>query len=71
MIRRGWTTSFYDVVSFVNNSWSTCTRKIESERLRTSRYNKQKLRGEEYIHLRDANNNNATSPNWYVGSPRH
>ncbi|GBP12499.1 hypothetical protein EVAR_100133_1 [Eumeta japonica] len=33
--------------------------KIESERLRYLRYNQQKLRAEEYIHLRDAINNNA------------
>ncbi|XP_050066554.1 uncharacterized protein LOC126555710 [Aphis gossypii] len=32
--------------------------KIESERLRYLRYNQQKLRAEEYIHLRDAINNN-------------
>ncbi|GFY34413.1 uncharacterized protein TNCV_3978731 [Trichonephila clavipes] len=30
MIRRGLTTSFYDVVSFVNNSWSTCTRRLRA-----------------------------------------
>ncbi|GFW91034.1 ATP-dependent DNA helicase [Trichonephila clavipes] len=54
--------------------------KIESERLRYLRYNQQKLRAEEYIHLRDAINNNAhvaeignhvILPSSYVGSPRH
>ncbi|GFX39484.1 helitron_like_N domain-containing protein [Trichonephila clavipes] len=54
--------------------------KIESERLRYLRYNQQKLRAEEYIHLRDAINNNADVaeignhvilPSSYVGSPRH
>ena len=54
--------------------------KIESERLRYLRYNQQKLRAEEYIHLRDAIINNADTaeignsiilPSSYVGSPRH
>ncbi|GFT04245.1 transposable element Tc1 transposase [Trichonephila clavipes] len=54
--------------------------KIESERLRYLRYNQQKLRAEEYIHLRDAISNNADVaeignhvilPSSYVGSPRH
>ncbi|XP_044591423.1 uncharacterized protein LOC123269654 [Cotesia glomerata] len=54
--------------------------KIEGERLRYLRYNQQKLRAEEYIHLRDAINNNADVaeignhvilPSSYVGSPRH
>ncbi|XP_039951420.1 uncharacterized protein LOC120768715 [Bactrocera tryoni] len=54
--------------------------KIESERLRYLRYNQQKLRTEEYIHLRDAVANNADTaeignsvilPSSYVGSPRH
>lgn len=54
--------------------------KIERERLRYLRYNQQKLRAEEYIHLRDAIANNADTakignsvilPSSYVGSPRH
>lgn len=54
--------------------------KIEGERLRYLRYNQLKLRAEEYIHLRDAINNNADAaeignsvilPSSYVGSPRH
>ncbi|GBL76140.1 hypothetical protein AVEN_234426-1 [Araneus ventricosus] len=54
--------------------------KIESERLRYLRYNQQKLRAEEYIHLRDAIAKNADTaeignsvilPSSYVGSPRH
>lgn len=54
--------------------------KIESERLRYLRHNQQKLRAEEYIHLRDAIANNADTaeignsvilPSSYVGSPRH
>jgi hypothetical protein len=54
--------------------------KIESERLRYLRYNQQKLRAEEYIHLRDAIVNNADAaeignsvilPSSYIGSPRH
>ncbi|XP_044588727.1 uncharacterized protein LOC123267905 [Cotesia glomerata] len=54
--------------------------KIEGERLRYLRYNKLKLRVEEYIHLRDAIVNNADAaeignsvilPSSYVGSPRH
>jgi hypothetical protein len=58
--------------------------KIESERLRYIRYNQAKLRSEEYIHLRDAiNNNNDRNlniseigniyilPSSYVGSPRN
>ncbi|XP_044575138.1 uncharacterized protein LOC123258947 [Cotesia glomerata] len=54
--------------------------KIESERLRYLRFNQQKLRAEEYIHLRDAIVNNADTaeignsvilPSSYIGSPRH
>ncbi|XP_050340140.1 uncharacterized protein LOC126766383 [Bactrocera neohumeralis] len=54
--------------------------KIESERLRYLRYNQQKLRTEEYIHLRDAVANNADTaeignsvilPSSYVDSPHH
>ncbi|XP_046869143.1 uncharacterized protein LOC124461691 isoform X4 [Drosophila willistoni] len=54
--------------------------KIESERLRYLRFNQQKLRAEEYIHLRDAIANNADTaeignsvilPSSYIGSPRH
>lgn len=58
--------------------------KIESERLRFIRHNQSKLRAEEYIHLRDAINNNNDSnlninqignmcilPSSYTGSPRH
>ncbi|GIY77822.1 hypothetical protein CDAR_370201 [Caerostris darwini] len=54
--------------------------KIESERLRYLRHNQQKLRAEEYIHLRDAITNNADTaeignsailPSSYIGSPRH
>ncbi|GIY94532.1 ATP-dependent DNA helicase [Caerostris extrusa] len=54
--------------------------KIESERLRYLRHNQQKLRAEEYIHLRDAIANNADTaeignsvilPSSYIGSPRH
>lgn len=58
--------------------------KIESERLRYIRFNQAKLRAEEYIHLRDAINNNIDSnldinnigqayilPSSYTGSPRH
>lgn len=54
--------------------------KIESERLRYLRYNQQKLRAEEYIHLRDAILCNADTtdignsiilPSSYIGSPRH
>ncbi|GIX82126.1 ATP-dependent DNA helicase [Caerostris darwini] len=53
--------------------------KIESERLRYLRHNQQKLRAEEYIHLRDAIANNADTaeignsvilPSSYIGSPR-
>lgn len=58
--------------------------KIESERLRYIRFNQSKLRSEEYIHLRDAINNNVDGnlnineignifilPSSYIGSPRH
>ncbi|XP_046868549.1 uncharacterized protein LOC124461006 [Drosophila willistoni] len=54
--------------------------KIESERLRYLRFNQQKLRAEEYIHLRDAIASNADTaeigssvilPSSYIGSPRH
>lgn len=58
--------------------------KIESERLRYIRFNQAKLRAEEYIHLRDAVNNNIDGnlnindlgnvfilPSTYTGSPRH
>nr|XP_046472567.1 uncharacterized protein LOC124214346 [Neodiprion pinetum] len=54
--------------------------KIESERLRYLRFNQEKLRAEEYIHLRDAIVNNADAaqignsvilPSSYIGSPRH
>lgn len=58
--------------------------KIESERLRYIRFNQAKLRSEEYIHLRDAVNNNVDGnlnlndignmfilPSSYTGSPRH
>ncbi|XP_049315830.1 uncharacterized protein LOC125779235 [Bactrocera dorsalis] len=58
--------------------------KIESERLRFIRYNQQKLRSEEYIHLRDAivgnidgnlNPNDIGNafilPSSYIGSPRN
>ena len=52
----------------------------ESERLRYLRFNQQKLRAKEYIHLRDAIANNADAaqignsvilPSSYIGSPRH
>ena len=52
----------------------------ESERLRYFRFNQQKLRAKEYIHLRDAIANNADAaqignsvilPSSYIGSPRH
>ncbi|XP_062541344.1 uncharacterized protein LOC134209376 [Armigeres subalbatus] len=54
--------------------------KIETERLTFIRFNQQKLRSEEYIHLRDAVNadgniNNlgrmTILPATYIGSPRH
>lgn len=54
--------------------------KIESERLNFIRFNQSKLRSEEYIHLRDAINNDNNSrdigrivilPSSYIGSPRH
>ncbi|XP_055910503.1 uncharacterized protein LOC129944866 [Eupeodes corollae] len=54
--------------------------KIESKRLRYLRFNQQKLRVEEYIHLRDAIITNADAaqignsvilPSSYKGSPRH
>ena len=58
--------------------------KIESERLRYIKFNKKKLRSEEYIHLRDAIIGNVDStndinnigtayilPSSYIGSPRH
>lgn len=54
--------------------------KIESERLQYLRYNKKKLRAEEYIHLRDAIANNTDTadignsiilPSSYIRSPRH
>ena len=54
--------------------------KIESERLGYLRFNQQKLRAKEYIHLRDAIANNADAaqignsvilPSSYIGSPRH
>lgn len=54
--------------------------KIESERLAFIRHNQQKLRAEEYIHLRDAiaNDGNPADlgqlvilPSSYTGSPRH
>lgn len=58
--------------------------KIESERLNYIRFNQRKLRAEEYIHLRDAINNDGNRnfdpndigqitilPSSYVGSPRH
>lgn len=52
--------------------------KIESERLRYLRYNQQKLRLKEYIHLNALMNNTGTAeignsiilPSSYVGSPR-
>lgn len=54
--------------------------KIETERLNFIRFNQAKLRSEEYIHLRDAINNDANVndvgrmiilPSSYTGSPRH
>ena len=58
--------------------------KIESERLRYIRFNQARLRTDEYIHLRDAINNNNDAnmnindlgnmyilPSSYTGSPRH
>ncbi|XP_041448583.1 uncharacterized protein LOC111068967 isoform X2 [Drosophila obscura] len=53
--------------------------KIESERLNFFRFNQSKLRSEEYVHLRDAINNDGNAqnvgtmiilPSSYVGSPR-
>jgi len=52
---------------------------VESERLRYLRYNQQKLRVEEYIHLRDAIvshadtteiGNSIIQPSTYIGNPR-
>ena len=54
--------------------------KIESERLLYIRINQQKLRSEQYIHLRDAISNDANPqdlgkmvilPSSFTGSPRH
>lgn len=54
--------------------------KIETERLNFIRFNQKKLRSEEYIHLRDAVNNDGDVndigkvvilPATYTGSPRH
>lgn len=54
--------------------------KIESESLVFIRFNQAKLRSEEYIHLRDALNNDGNVanvqrltilPSTYMGSPRH
>ncbi|XP_022218465.2 uncharacterized protein LOC111071439 [Drosophila obscura] len=54
--------------------------KIESEWLNFLRFNHAKLRSEEYVHLRDAINNDGNAqnvgtmiilPSSYVGSPRH
>lgn len=54
--------------------------KIETERLNFIRFNQSELRSEEYIHLRDAINNDANGndigrmtilPSSYIGSPRH
>lgn len=54
--------------------------KIESERLNYIKYNQQKLRSEEYIHLRNAINNDGNIndvggliilPATYTGSLRH
>ncbi|XP_036338649.1 uncharacterized protein LOC118748385 [Rhagoletis pomonella] len=54
--------------------------KIETERLNFIRFNQRKLRSEEYIHLRDAINNDRNVnnigqmvilPSTYTGSPRH
>lgn len=52
--------------------------KIVGERLRYLRYNQLKLCAEEYIHLRDAINNNVAEignsvilPSSHEGSPRH
>lgn len=54
--------------------------KIETERLNYIKFNQQKLRSEEYIHLRDAINNDGNIneigrmtilPATYTGSPRH
>lgn len=54
--------------------------KIETERLNYIRFNQRKLRSEEYIHLRDAINNDGNAenvgqmvilPSSYTGSPRH
>lgn len=54
--------------------------KIETERLNFIRFNQKKLRSEEYIHLRDAINNDGNVndvgkmiilPATYTGSPRH
>lgn len=54
--------------------------KVETERLNYIRFNQSKLRFEQYIHLRDAMNNDADAgdigrmtilPSTYIGSPRH
>jgi hypothetical protein len=54
--------------------------KIEAERLRYIRMNQDKLRADEYIHLRDAVNNDVAAqnigkmvilPSTFTGSPRH
>lgn len=54
--------------------------KIETERLNYIRFNQARLRSEEYVHLRDAINNDANGndigrmtilPSSYIGSPRH
>jgi hypothetical protein len=54
--------------------------KIEGERLRYIRFNQQKLRADDYIHLRDAVNNDIEAhnvgkmvilPATFTGSPRH
>ena len=52
--------------------------KVETEHLNFVHFNQSKLRSEEYIHLRDATEGDATNvgrltilPATYVGSPRH
>ncbi|XP_050552549.1 uncharacterized protein LOC118277408 [Spodoptera frugiperda] len=80
MIRRGWDNVILRCRELCQQFMVDMYAKIEGERLRYLRYNQLKLRAEEYIHLRDAINNNADAaeignsvilPSSYVGSPRH
>ncbi|XP_044582393.1 uncharacterized protein LOC123263552 [Cotesia glomerata] len=80
MIRRGLDNVILQCRELCQQFMVDMYEKIESERLRYLRYNQQKLRAEEYIHLRDAINNNADVaeignhvilPSSYVGSPCH